>query len=71
MFRDGPLKKLLHQDSTKMYEPMLVVVWTSPTAVAVKEYPFREDAEDKYNELLQAHVPKVVLAKIIKSHGEG
>jgi hypothetical protein len=64
----------------KEYNPHVVVVWMSSlrgsgsfaapfTTVAVKEYPFKEDAEEKYNELI--HADKVVLAKVVKSHGEG
>lgn len=56
--------------SGKEYSPHIVVVWTSPTSVAVKEFPYREDAEAKYQELVEAH-QKVTLAKVTKSHGEG
>lgn len=57
--------------TAKEYNPHIIVVWTSPSTVAVKEYPYKEDAEEKYNELLQLGAVKVVLAKTIKSHGEG
>jgi len=71
VLKEGPLRRLLKKESVKDYDPHVVVVWTSPTTVAVKEYPYREDAEEKYNEVVQAHAQKVVLAKIIKTHGEG
>lgn len=57
--------------SEKTYEPHVIVVWTSDTTVAVKEYSYKEDAVEKYNELREAHVQKVVLAKVVRSHGEG
>ena len=57
--------------SGKEYNPHIIVVWTSDTTVAVKEYHYQEDAEEKYRELTEAHVQKVVLAKVTKSHGEG
>jgi len=71
VLREGPLRKLLKKESVKEYDPHVVIVWTSPTTVAVKEFPYGEDAEEKYNELVQLHAQKVVLAKVIKSHGEG
>ena len=76
MLEEGPLRKFLRGRSSpeipvKEYAPHVIVVWTSPTTVAVKEYPYKEDAEEKYNEVVQTHAQRVVLAKIIKSHGEG
>jgi len=56
--------------SHKTYEPHIVVVWTSDTSVAVKEYSYKEDAEEKYNQVVQMHY-KVALAKVVKEHGEG
>ena len=56
--------------SKKEYNPHIVVVWTSPTTVAAKEFPYQEDAEEKYHEVVELH-QKVTLAKVIKSHGEG
>ena len=55
----------------KEYNPHVVVVWTSATTVAVKEYSYKEDAEEKYHQLTEMHVQKVVLAKVVRSHGEG
>jgi len=54
----------------KVYEPHAVIVWPSPTTVAVKEYPYKEDAEAKYEEIVQMH-QTVALAKIVKKHSEG
>lgn len=77
VLEEGPLRKFLRErqkgreDPVKEYDPHVIVVWTSPNAVAVQEYPYKEDAEEKYNDVVQAHAQKVVLAKIIKSHGEG
>jgi hypothetical protein len=56
---------------SKTYSPHIVVVWTSDTTVVVKEYPYQEDAEEKYEELIQVHVQKITLAKVVKKHGEG
>jgi len=69
----GPLRQALekHSSSTKEYNPHVIIVWTSETAVAVKEYPYKEDAEEKYNEIVQLHPYKVVLAKVVKAHSEG
>jgi hypothetical protein len=53
------------------YDPHVVVVWPTPSTVAAQVYPCREDAEEKYNEIVQLRVQKVVLAKIIKADGEG
>jgi len=56
----------------KTYEPHVIVVWASPTNVAVQEFPYKEDAEEKYNEILPLRgFQKVVLAKIVRKHGEG
>ena len=55
----------------KQYDPHVIVLWVSDTTFAVKEFPFKEDAEEKYNEVVQTRVLKVVLAKVIKMHGEG
>jgi len=70
----------------KKYDPHVIVVWTpclsgkmrnrkleavEDTEVAVQEYSYKEDAEEKYELLIQAGAPKVVLAKVIKAHGEG
>jgi len=54
----------------KTYSPHIVVVWTSDTTVAVKEYHYQEDAEEKYHELVELH-QRVTLAKVVKVHGEG
>lgn len=56
---------------SKEYNPHVIVVWTSDTTVAVKEYSYKEDAEEKYQELVALHVQKIVLAKVVRSHGEG
>lgn len=56
--------------TNKVYNPHIIVVWTSSTTVAVKEYPYQEDAEEKYREL-ETHVQKLVLAKVVRAHGEG
>ena len=72
ILQKGPLRQALEkQDLSKEYNPHVVIVWTGSTNVAVQEYPYKEDAEEKYNEIVQLHVRKVVLAKIVKSHGEG
>lgn len=52
------------------YNPHVVVVWTSATTIAAQEYSCKEDAEEKYEALVQARF-KVVLAKVVKAHGEG
>jgi len=69
----GPLRQALgnRQDLSKEYNPHVVIVWTSPTQVAVQEYPYKEDAEEKYNDIAQLHVYKVVLAQRVKVHAEG
>lgn len=55
----------------KTYAPHIIVVWTSDTTVGAQLFPYKEDAEDKYQELVRRRVPKVVLAKVVKAHGEG
>jgi len=55
----------------KKYDPHVVIVWTSDTTVAVKEYPYKEDAEEKYHQLTETHAQKVVLAQVVRVHGEG
>lgn len=55
----------------KKYDPHVVVVWPNSSTVAVKEFSHKEEAEEKYEELVQKHAPKVVLAQVVKSHGEG
>ena len=54
----------------KQYNPHVVVVWATNAMVA-QEFPHIEDAEDKYNEIVQTHPRKVVLAKVVRAHGEG
>ena len=56
---------------SKEYNPHIIAVWTSSTIVFVKEFPFKEDAEEKYRELLEVHTQKIVMAKVVKTHGEG
>jgi hypothetical protein len=59
----------------KQYAPHVVIVWIATpgrqVTVAVQEYPYKEDAEEKYNEIVQLYAQKVVLAKVVRSHGEG
>lgn len=60
----------------KEYDPHLVVVWiqerSGQETVAVKEFPNKEDAEAKYQEIVGIPaLVKVVLAKTIRIHGEG
>lgn len=57
---------------SKEYNPHIVAVWTSPDnfAVVVQEFPYKEDAETKYEEIVQRGVSKIILAKVIKVHGE-
>lgn len=67
--------------SGKTYEPHLIIVWASSNVdidkkgtamgVAVKEVPYKEDAYEEYNELVQKGVEKVALAKLVKKHAEG
>jgi len=57
--------------SEKTYEPHFIIVWTSDVSVAVKEVPYKEDAYEKYNELIQKGVQRIALAKLIKKHMEG
>ena len=60
-----------HMSNEKHYDPHIVVVWTSETTVAVQEFPYEEDAVEKYNEVVQLHFRKVALARIVREHGEG
>jgi len=62
---------MMAKTEPKEYNPHVIVVWTSSETIAVQEYAYKEDAEEKYNELVQTHIQKIVLAKVIKSHGEG
>lgn len=57
----------------KEYSPHIVVVWSreSNEVAAVKEFSYKEDAEEKYNDLVLLHAAKIVLAKLVRSHGEG
>lgn len=67
--------------SEKIYEPHFIIVWASVDVaidkggtkmeVAVKEFPYKEDAYEQYNELIQKGVQKIALAKLIKKHVEG
>lgn len=56
---------------SKEYNPHMVIVWTTAKEVAIKEFSYKEDAESKYNEIVQLNAEKVVLAKLVKSHGQG
>lgn len=65
----------------KTYEPYFIIVWRSENVlinkkgefvgVAVKEVPYREDACEEYNDLLQKGVQDMALAKLVKKHGDG
>ena len=67
--------------SEKTYEPHFIIVWASTNVnidkkgtaigVAVKEFPYKEDAYEKYNELIQKGIQEIALAKLIKKHVEG
>ena len=69
MLAKKPLLQSSEAAIEKTYNPHIVVVWTS-TGVAVKEFPYEEDAVEKFNEIRSLHL-KVTLAKVIRSHGEG
>jgi len=55
----------------KEFNPHVVLLWGNAKAIAVREFSFKEDAESLYEDAVQAHAFKVVLAKVVKSHGEG
>lgn len=67
--------------SEKTYEPYFIIVWVSPNVsikraevpqgVAVKEFSYREDAYEKYEELIQRGAQRIALAKLVKKHVEG
>jgi len=67
--------------SEKTYEPHFIIVWASSYVkidkkgatvdVAVKEVPYKEDAYEEYNELVQKGVQKIALAKLVKKHVQG
>jgi len=67
--------------SEKTYEPHFIIVWVSSDVkidkkgaavdVAVKEVPYKEDAYEEYNKLVQKGVQKIALAKLVKKHVEG
>jgi hypothetical protein len=60
---------------SKTYEPHVIIVWVRPEIgseiAAVKEIPYREDAYEKYNNLIEGGATKIALAKVVKKHGEG
>lgn len=67
----------------KTYEPHFLIVWAdmdtkiihnttgADERVAVKEIPYREDAYEEYNNLIQKGVQKIALARLVKKHVEG
>jgi len=55
----------------KEFSPHVVIFWGNANAITVREFSYKEDAEDLYEQLLQAHTQKAVLAKVVKAHGEG
>ena len=64
----------------KEFNPHIVVIWLSDNkSVYVKDYSYKQDAEEKYGQLEQllaeigarAKIQKIALAKIVKTHGEG
>lgn len=56
--------------SQKQYAPHFIIIW-SPLGVAVKEIPYKEDAYEEYNELIQKGVQTIALAKLVRKHNEG
>ncbi|MFA5306641.1 MAG: hypothetical protein WC365_04270 [Candidatus Babeliales bacterium] len=57
--------------SEKTYEPHVIIVYATDKTMAVKEFSYKEDAYQKYNDILQVVGVKIVLAKVVKMHGEG
>lgn len=60
--------------SEKKYDPHIIIVWLTEKNVAVKEFPYKEDAQAKYDEILATGTRafwKVALVKIVRVHGEG
>jgi hypothetical protein len=62
-----------NKGSPKTYEPHIVAVWISDKEVVVQEFPYKEDAIEKYQEIATRArgYQKVVLAKVVRKHGEG
>ena len=56
--------------SAKTYEPYFIIVWAS-IGVVVKEIPYKEDAFEEYENLLQKGVQDIALAKLVRRHSEG
>jgi hypothetical protein len=58
-------------DPNKTYEPHVVIAWTGEGRIGLEEFPYKEDAFDKYNIAVAMRLRKVILARIVRQHGEG
>jgi hypothetical protein len=54
----------------KTFQPHIILV-EQEGKLFVSEESYKEDAEARYEEYVQKHASKVVLAKVIRAHGEG
>ena len=55
---------------SKTYEPH-IIIWSSERNGGIKEFAYKEDAFEEYFKLEALHTPKVILAKVVRQHGEG
>lgn len=53
------------------YSPHVIIAWSPEGKVAIQDYSYYDEALDKYMELESLKCPKIILAKIIRQHGEG
>jgi hypothetical protein len=67
-----PKPETLNPDSRNIFNPHVVIIQIDDILPAqVKEYPFYEDALQKYLDLERIHPRKLILAKVVRQHGEG
>lgn len=58
-------------DPNKTYEPHIVIGWTAEGKVGFEEFSYKEDALEKYYTAVELRLRKVILAKVVRQHGEG
>jgi hypothetical protein len=58
-------------DPNKTYEPHIVIIPLKGNAAIFEEFSYKEDAINMYLEVEAKHPSKIMLAKVVRQHGEG
>ena len=67
----APKRPLVDYDPNKTYEQHVILIPLRGNAAVFEEFSYKEDAIKEYFELESKHPSKVILAKVVRQHGEG